>query len=73
MTLDPHIPCNQLTHMLVNTSQFQATDRPDTMIARRSTLLLALAVAAPAAALILPDTCKEESYVPTEGGAITFW
>lgn len=44
-----------------------------TMIARRSALLLALAAVAPAVALILPDTCKEDPYVPNKGGVITFW
>lgn len=42
--------------------------RAATMIARRIATLLALVAAAPAVAFILPDTCKEEPYVPNKGG-----
>ena len=43
------------------------------MIAHRTATLLAIAAATPAVALILPDTCKEEPYVPNQGGVIQFW
>jgi hypothetical protein len=43
------------------------------MFIRRSAVLLAIAAAAPAMALILPDTCKEEPYVPNNAGEIVFW
>lgn len=58
---------SELTLTLTN-SMHRLLPRAATMIARRSSVLLAIAAAAPAVALILSDTRKEEPYVPNEGG-----